>query len=124
LRLRDVGEHERTEPRTRLVPQSPVADVQQMLAGAVGGERLEPELGGELRHAQLGRADPLAAGLDDGPVGQLVVEDAAAHPVPGLEHHDLFARGHEVAGGDQTCDPGAHDDDVRFDPFRHGRQRT
>ena len=119
LRLPDVGEHEGAEARTRAVTDRLVTQMQQMLPGVVRGERLEPELGGEFGHAELGRADPLPAELHDGAVGERVVEDPAADAVAGLEHHDLFARGHELARGDQSCDPGADDGHVGLDALRH-----
>ena len=119
LRLPDVGEHERAETRTRPVADRFVTQTQQMLPGVVRGESLEPELGGELGHAELGGADPLPAELYHGAVGERVVEDPAADAVTGLEHHDLFARGHELARGDQSCDPGADDGHVGLDALRH-----
>ena len=124
LRLPDVGEHERAEARTRAIADRLVTQTQQVLPGVVRGERLEPELGGELGHAELGRADPLPAELHDSAVGERVVEDPAADAVTGLEHHDVFARGHELPRRDQSRDPGADDSHVSFSALRHGGQRT
>ena len=95
-----------------------VSHVHQMLPGVVRGERLEPELGGELGHAELGRSDPLSAELHDGAVRQLVVEDSATDPVAGLEHHDLLARSGKLARCDQARDPGADDRHLGLNAFR------
>ena len=86
-----------------------------MLPGVVRGERLEPELGGELGHAELGRADPLSPELHHGAIRERVIEDPAADAVKGLEHHDLLAGGGELARGDQSRDPGADDCHIGFD---------
>ena len=124
LGLPDVGEHERTETRARPVADLLVSHVHQMLPGVVRGEGLEPELGAELGHAELGRADPLSPELHHGAVRQRVVEDPAADALTGLEHHDVLARGDELARRDQSRDPGADDRHVGFNAFGHGGKRT
>ena len=62
----------------------------------------------------LGRADPLAADLDDliRVVADRVVEGAPADAVARLEDDDVEPRRLEIARGGQPREAGADDDDV------------
>ena len=58
------------------------------------------------------RAHDLAAELDDAPVVQHRLLDAAARPVARLEHLDVGARGGQVARGGQAGQPRAEHEHV------------
>ena len=102
-------------PEYRL--RSPAA-LEDVLAGAVGREGLEPELADQRDHPVLGRADPLGADLDHLAVADRLVQRPAADPVAGLEHDHVAAGGAQLAGRRQPGEAGADDDDVRV-PFLH-----
>ena len=57
-------------------------------------------------------AHDLAAELDEAPVGQRHLLHPAADAVAGLEHGHRRSAGGQVAGGAETGQPGADDDDV------------
>jgi hypothetical protein len=86
----------------------------------VRGERLDPELPGERIHAVLGGTNPLPPDLDHLPVAEVVVEDPAADPVPGLQDHHRPTGSHEVPGRHQAREPGTHDANVGLSCLRHG----
>ena len=89
--------------------------LEQVVALGVRGERLHAELAGERGEPVLRRPDPLAAHLDDLAVADVVVEEAAAHPVAGLDTTtDRAPRAVERAGGGEPGEPRAHDDHVRL----------
>ena len=83
-----------------------------MLALLVGREGLDAELRRQLREPVLGRADPLAADLDDLAVADLMVEHAPADAVTRLEHHAVDPLGGELPRGRQPGQPGSDHDDV------------
>src|SRR5262249_30532851 len=122
LGLADVGEDEGAEARDRApVAALLVAEAQEVVAGVVRRERLEPELRGELGHAELRRADPLTAELDGRAVRQLVVEHPTSDADTGLEHDDLSAGGSEIARRDQARDTRTDDDLIGIGLLTHAQ---
>ncbi len=80
----------------------------------MGREGLDAQLSGERRDPLLGRADPLAADLDQLARADLLVEQPAADPVAGLDYDRLDPGGKEAATGDEPGKAGPDDRDVRF----------
>jgi hypothetical protein len=80
--------------------------------GDVAGLDRQAQLGDELQVGVVATPDHLAAHLDAAPVGQRGPLDAAADPLPGLEHDDVGAAADEVAGRRESRQPGTHHHDV------------
>ena len=121
----DVQQHDRVDARDRApVAAQPAAVLDQVLALAVRGERLDPELRGQRGEPVLGRADPLPAHLDDLAVADVVVEHAPADPVARLHHHDRRAARAQPARRGEAREPGADHDHVGFVCRRVGHRRT
>ena len=86
LRLGDVGQDERVQPRDRaLVAGQAAAVLELVVALVVGLEQLEAELADPFVDAQLRGTDPLAADLDDRAVAERMVQRAPADAVARLE---------------------------------------
>ena len=66
---------------------------EEVLAFHVGREEANAEFLGERQDAVLGRADPLPAELDHGPVGQCVVQEPSADAVAGLQDENRNVSG-------------------------------
>ena len=89
----------------------PAAPADQVLAVVVGRHRRAAELGGELEHRVLRRADERAAEVD-GHAGDRGGGRPAADAVTALEHDDVAPASDQFACRGQPGEPGAHDDDV------------
>ena len=123
LRLGHVGEHDWAQAWDRPgVATRASGEPQQVVAVVVGGERLEPEVLGEVRHAVLPGADPLPAVVDGRPVVELLREHTTADTVARLEHDHVAPLPHEHAGGGQASQPGADHADIGLELLvRHRR---
>ena len=85
-----------------------------VVAVAVRGEEVDPELVEQRVHARLVRRDPLAAELVR-LAADLGVPEAPSDPVARLEDGDVASLGDEPARGSQSGHAGADDDDVGLD---------
>jgi hypothetical protein len=110
------GEERRPRTGARSLHQVPA---HRPRLGDVGRLQREPELAGQLQVRRTERAHDLAAHLH----GPAVVEhdplDPPAGPVARLEHLDVGAARHEIAGRRQPGEPRAQHEHVP--PRRHRR---
>jgi hypothetical protein len=113
LRLEQVGDHVRGElgPVAGVAVDGP-GQLEDVLALDVGRVRVDPNRARQRGQPVLGRADPLAADLDDLAVAEFVVERPAAGAVARLEDHHRRARGGQLACRRQPGEPRADDYDV------------
>jgi hypothetical protein len=98
----------------------PAGELDEVLAGVVGRERVEAQFAQQREYPVLPRADPLTTQLHDGTrvAGDRCVEGAAANPVAGLQDPNLVPAGGQFMRGDQARHPGPDHHHVRL---VHGR---
>ena len=112
--LTDVGEHYRVNARNGPgIGPALAVEVQDSLAGVVCRERRDAQLRRERIDPVLRWSGPLAAHLDDAALAVLLVDDAAAHAVAGLEQQYRPPGGDEFTGGDKAGEASTHHQDVR-----------
>ena len=100
------------QPRVGRIARELAAEVLEIRALVVGGERAHPHRAGQRHDAILGGAHVLAADLGDNPRKrrtQGAVQRPAAHPVVGLEHHHAVPGAKQRPSGGQARQAGAHD---------------
>jgi hypothetical protein len=85
-----------------------------IVAFAVRGEQIDPELAEERVEPRLVRGDPFASELVR-LATDLRVPEPTANAVSSLEHDDVTALGHELARRSQSGDTGSDDSDLRLD---------
>jgi hypothetical protein len=81
----------------------------------VGVEEFQAQLGDESEHMVLCRAHPLAADLDDGAVGEVMVQHTAPDPISCLEDGDVHSGLAQQSGGTQSGQTCTNDHDSRHD---------
>ena len=115
----DLHEHMRRQAeRVTGEALGPATNRHHVVPVVVGVEQLQAQLGDESEHMVLRRPHPLSTDLDDGVVGEVVVQHTAPHPITCLENGDIHSRLGQQPGGTQSGQTRTDDDNSRHDPSK------
>ena len=107
---------DRPKRAARLIRSEDAIGPVDVVAGVVGLEGADAELGGESHQVVLGGADPFPADLRNLAVADLVVQGAAADAVAGLEDQHGVPGPQHFRGCGEPGETGPDDDHIRPPP--------